>query len=117
MDLGVIKFPFGAGESQAFAAGAATHAIDITQSFTVLDFETTAMTGNKTINLTIDENVPAGATLLLKGKASGGARTITFGTGITDQVLTITQDKTVSAMYVYDGTNFLPAGTVRQNIA
>jgi hypothetical protein len=107
-----ILWPFGAGDSQALTATGA-QAITITDNFTVIDGVTTQATGNRTINLTIGSSVKPGARLLVKLK-SAATQTTTFGTGITDVVLTGVSGKTFTGGYTYDGTAFYPDGTIQQ---
>lgn len=103
-----IKWPFGALKTVALSATGA-QAITITGQMTVIDGVTTQATANRTINLTIKDNVEAGALIFIKNKTNG-TETTTYGTGITSAVTTGEAGKTITQLFVYDGTAFLAAG-------
>jgi hypothetical protein len=104
-----IKFPFGPATSVALSA-TGTQALTIDNMLTVVDGVTTQATGNRTLNLTIDANVSAGARMFVKSKTNGSETTI-FGTGMQGATITGTAGKTKCVEFVYDGTNFVEAGT------
>jgi len=100
-----VLFPIGQLQAPAYAA---TLAVAIKQFETFL--QPAALTGNATVNLTIDDQVTLGAKLHLKLSASGGARTVTLGTGFSDTPATIVVASTTTAYvsFVFDGTDFVP---------
>ena len=104
-----IKYPFGLADSKALSATGA-QAITIDDNLTVIDGVTTEATGNRTINLTIDAELKAGARILLKSKTNSTETTI-FGTGISSVTITGVAGKTKTQGFTYDGSNFLPEGT------
>jgi hypothetical protein len=99
-----IKYPFGAADLQQ-PTYAATLAVTITNNVTIID--PTILTGNLTINLTIDSEVGYGALILCELTATGTEVT-TFGTGFTSPTLTGVAGKTKCMMFMYDGTSFKP---------
>ena len=84
-------------------------AVTITSDVTIIDGVTTEATGNRTINLTINSNVRAGARLQVRNKTNG-TETLTHGTLITGPVITGSAGKTTSQSFTFDGTDFLPDG-------
>jgi hypothetical protein len=69
----------------------------------------TTLTGNATLDLTLDSDLKAGAMLNIKVKTTG-TETFTFGTGIDAPVVTGSAGKTWCQSFWYDGTIFLPCG-------
>jgi hypothetical protein len=104
-----IKFPFGNADVQALTADGA-QALTITDGLTIIDGVTTEATGNRTLNLTIDDDLPPGAMLFIQNKTNG-AETLIFGTGITGATLTGVAGKTFGLLAVYNGTVFIEAST------
>jgi hypothetical protein len=105
----IIKFPFGAATTVALSATGA-QAITVTNMLTIVNGVTTQATGNRTLNLTIDANLEAGARMFVKVKTAGTETTI-FGTGMQGATLTGASGKTKTFECIYDGTNFVEAGT------
>ena len=103
-----IKYPFGAAAVEALSA-TGLQAITINDALTLIDGVTTEASGNRTINLTIGDEVKVGAKVVVMTK-SAAAQTETMGTGITGPVRTGVAGKTIVAEYVYNGTAFLGAG-------
>ncbi|HBL73830.1 MAG: hypothetical protein A2W90_14635 [Bacteroidetes bacterium GWF2_42_66] len=68
------------------------------------------LTGNATLNLTINAQVTAGARLHLKLSADATARTLTLGTGFdaAAENIVVPANTTLFAAFEYDGTSFLP---------
>lgn len=91
---------------------AATLAVVVKQAETFL--QPAELTGNATINLTIDAQVTAGAKLHLKLDADASDRTVTLGTGFDAGMATIVVAKTKIAFvtFTFDGTAFVPAYSV-----
>ena len=107
-----IKYPFGLADSKTLSATGA-QALTIDDNMTVIDGVTTEATGNRTLNLTIDSEIKAGAKILLKSKTNATETTI-FGTGISSVTITGVAGKTKTQSFTFDGTNFLPDGTAVQ---
>ena len=99
-----IKYPFGLADSVALTATGA-QAITIIDTMTFIDGVTTEATGNRTLNLTIDASIKAGAMISLKTKTNGTETTV-FGTGMTGVTLTGEAGKIFDYLFVYDGTTF-----------
>jgi len=102
-----VLFPFHEKPTPAYAA---TLAVTVKQMETFL--QPGALTGNATINLTIDSQVTPGAKLHLKLTESAGTanRTVALGTGFDAAAadLTVNLSTTVFKTFVYDGTAFVP---------
>lgn len=103
----LIKAPFGAGTDLPITATGTT-AATITDQITSVGAITT-LTGNATLDLTLDTQLKAGAMLFLKVKTTG-TETFTFGTGIDAPVVTGVAGKTWTQGFWYDGAAFLPMG-------
>jgi len=99
-----ISYPFGEADLQQ-PDYAATLEVTISNQLTILDPAT--LTGNMTINLTINQGVKAGALLLCELTATA-TEVSTFGTGFTSPTLTGVAGKTKVMMFMYDGTSFKP---------
>jgi hypothetical protein len=104
----IVKWPFGAVTSSALSATGA-QAVTIQNELTLIDGATTQATGNRTVNLTINAMVKAGAMIQANIK-SAAVETCTWGTGMTAPVMTGVAGKTKSVLFVYDGTTFKQAG-------
>lgn len=104
----IVKWPFGAATLLALVATGA-NAIEIVNSLTIVDGVAVAATGNRTINLTIDAGVEAGARLLVKTKSTG-TETLIPGTGMKGETITGVAGKTQVVEYVFDGTSFVQIG-------
>ncbi len=103
----LIKAPFGASTDLAIAATGTT-AVTISDQVTSVGTLTT-LTGNATLDLTLDSQLKVGAMLFIKVKTTA-AETFTFGTGIDAPVVTGSAGKTWTQGFWYDGTIFLPMG-------
>lgn len=109
-----IKYPWGAGEVIALTASGA-QAVTIKNTVTILDGVTTVATGERTINLTINSDVKAGAMILVKIKADTGVSNNTiFGTGMSGKITAMVSTKTQYVSFIYDGTNFIQCSAVFQ---
>ena len=104
-----VKFPWGAASIVPLTDTGA-QAVSINNDMTIIDGVTVAAAGNRTINLTVDSGVNAGAHLFIKSKTTGTETTI-FGTGMTGATITGAAGKTKTALFIYDGTSFIEAGT------
>jgi len=105
--MSLVKSPFGAGTTLTIEATGTT-AATITDQLTYVSTLPT-LTGNATLDLTLDSQLKAGAMLNLKVKTTA-TETFTFGTGIDAPVVTGVAGKTWTQSFWYDGTIFLPCG-------
>lgn len=106
--MSTIKHPWGAIDAQTIAADASDDAKTITNQVTYIT-TAAALTGNATLDLTIDSQVTAGAMIHLK-ITTNATETFTFGTGIDGPVVTGVAGKTWCQSFVYNGTTFYPCG-------
>lgn len=111
MEVEKINWPQGEADKQDLAY-LATQEVTIRNMMTILNFA--ILTGDTTLNLTIDSQVRKGARLLLKVPATASADDLTLGTGIDAPVIVGVAGKTKTQEFVYDGTRFVPAGAVVQ---
>jgi hypothetical protein len=107
-----VKFPFGEITTTALSA-TGDQAVTVDNLMTVIDGVTTQATGNRTINLTIPTDIPAGARIFCKLKTNG-TETTTFGTGCSAPTITGVAGKTKVVELIYDGTNFVAAAAALQ---
>jgi hypothetical protein len=106
----IIKWPFGPATVVALTATGA-QAIAVANDMTLVDGVTVAATGNRTLNLTVEANsVNAGARLFVQSK-TGGTETTIFGTAMKGATVTGAAGKTKCVEFIYDGTDFVEAGT------
>ena len=108
-----IKYPFGNADTSLSLTATGAQALTITSNFTIIDGVTTEATGNRTINLTIGDEVTAGAILIVQSKTNGTETTI-FGTNITSETITGVAGKTINQSFVYNGTAFVAMGADQQ---
>ncbi|GAF93646.1 unnamed protein product, partial [marine sediment metagenome] len=59
------------------------------------------------------EGIPLGSQLFVYSKTTGTEKTI-FGTGMVGVDITGVAGKTICALFIYDGTNFIQAGAQQQ---
>ena len=104
-----IRHPFGQADNVALTAAGA-QAITIDGDVTILDGVTVEATSNRTLNITVNSEIKAGAKIFLKTKTNGTETNI-YGTGIIAPTLTGVAGKTFTHAFTYDGVNFLPDGT------
>lgn len=107
-----LHFPFGEAETIALSATGA-QALTVNNWFTYVDGVTTEATGNRTLNLTLGDELKVGATLVLASKTNGTETTIS-GTGITGPTITGVAGKTKVWSYVYTGSAFVCTSTAVQ---
>lgn len=100
----LAMFPWNEKQTPAFAS---TLAVAVKQYETFL--QPGKLTGNTTINLTIDAQVKPGAKLYLKATADTSNRTVTYGTGFDDAIAndTVTANSSLQRGFVYDGNAFV----------
>lgn len=107
-----VKFPFGNATVLSMTASG-DQDFTITDNLTVVDGVTVEATAARTINLTINTEVPAGAMLLVQSKTNATEAT-NFGTSITSAALTGVAGKTINQLFIYNGTAFVAAGADQQ---
>lgn len=106
-----ISFPFGAADVKELAY-AAVQAVTIKNHMTILDFD--ILTGDTTLNLTIEPGVRDGARLLLKVPATLAGDDLALGTGIDGPAIVGVAGKTkTQAFTLFDGV-FYPDGAIVQ---
>jgi hypothetical protein len=114
MGLKAPKYPFGPATTLVLTSADATQALEIFNSKTVIDGKTNAAGSgvNRTINLTIGNNVEVGDRILLIVKTPA-TETTTLGTGFSAPVITGVAGETLTREYVYSsvtGTFVLSSG-------
>lgn len=107
----IINWPQGKADKQTLPY-AAVQPVTITNMFTILMFN--ILTGNTTLNLTIDSQVREGALLLVKIPATSNGNDVTLGSGIDAPNIVGVATKTKTQLFVYDGAVFVPAGAIVQ---
>lgn len=105
------RYPWGEADVQT-PAYAATIAVTVKNSMTILNFA--QLTGDATLNLTIDAELPVGAILQAKVPAQTDGFDLTLGTGIDGPAIVGVTGKTKTQGFIYDGTSFKPTGTAVQ---
>lgn len=105
-----VNYPFGAADhlQPPFAA---TLNVEVRNAKTIL--EPAILTGAMTLNITPSAELPKGAELICKIKATA-TETVTFGTGIDAPALVGVAGKTKVQAFVFDGTNFIAIGAFVQ---
>jgi len=100
-----VLFPWYEKQTPDYAA---TLAVTVKQRDSFL--QPAQLTGNMTINLTIDSQVTPGARLYLKVEADSTERTVTLGTGFDADAsdITVALSTVVCKTFVYDGTAYVP---------
>lgn len=109
MTPAIIKWPFGPATIVALTA-TGSQAIPIFNDLTIADGVTIIATGNRTLDLTVDPSVNAGARLFVKSKTTAVEAT-TFGTKMQGVAAVGVAGKTKTVEFIYDGINFVMAGT------
>lgn len=104
----IVKWPFGEASTVQLSASG-NQEIEINNELTIIDGVSTQATDDRTLNLTISEDVGVGAMIMVKAKTSATQATI-FGNGMTGPSLTGVAGKTKTALFVFDGTSFVMAG-------
>jgi hypothetical protein len=102
-----IKWPAGAASGFTMAATGAT-SITVSNDMTYMLAIPTA-TGNLTLHVTANSKLKAGAHLFVTVKTNG-TETTTFAGNIVGPVVTGVAGKTWTQLFIYNGTNFYPAG-------
>ena len=104
-----ILFPFGGATVKGLTATGA-QALFIENMLTIIDGSTIMATGNRTLNLSVDEKLKVGATIYIKLKTSA-TETTSFGTKMLGKDITGVLGKTKCTIFVFDGSNFIEMGT------
>ena len=106
-----IKHPFGGAEIIALTA-TGVQAIAIKNDYTVIDGVTVEATGNRTLNITVSDQITKeGRTpRLFVASKTDGVETTIFGTGITAPTITGVADKIKVQEFVYVLGSFHPVG-------
>lgn len=105
-----IRYPFGEADSQTLTS-ASTIAVSVTNSMTIA---TVSLDTDATINVTIDEDLPVGAQLVIIAASDGTARDITCGTNLTGPAIAGVISKTKVAHFVYNGSAFVATAAAVQ---
>ena len=105
--MGNVQWPAGVADLQE-PAYSATLAVTVTSRKTIL--KPAILTGDMTINVTVDEEVPVGAELVHIQAATASADDVTYGTAIDGPVLVGVAGKTKVTNFVYDGVSFKQTG-------
>lgn len=109
--LGVPSWPFGRPDRQS-PVYAATIAATITNGMTIID--PAILTGNATLNLTINSDLRDGAILQLKVKATSNSQNVTLGTGFLGAAIVGVAGKTQAQAFVLIDGVFIPMGAPTQ---
>ena len=107
-----IKYPMGAADQQSKAYAAVISAT-ILNHLTALVIA--QMTGNATVNLTVDSQMKVGAEVNIEVSADATSRTLTPGTGMRGNSVTVTANKSLLVCYYYNGTDFIHKSTTTLN--
>ena len=108
----MVQFPFGEADTQTLSA-TGDQDLTITNWFTYIDGVTTEATGNRTINVTVGDQIKVGARIVIANKTNG-TETMTYGTSITGVVQTGAAGKTHVTEFVYTGSAFVQTGADQQ---
>lgn len=108
----IVKWPFGPASKIAVVAGA-TMAATIKNSKTHITISEMGAAG--TLNLTLSDQLEAGATLKVKASADGTNRVLTLGTGLTGNAITVTASKSFEINFEFDGSTFVCLSSLVQN--
>jgi hypothetical protein len=104
----IIRFPMGNANTSALTATGA-QALTISDTLTIIDGVTVEATGNRTLNLTLADDLVIGSKIVVQSKTNGTETTI-FGTLMTGITITGVAGKTICNEFVFDGTTFLQSG-------
>lgn len=107
------SYPSGNADVKAQVPFASENNIEISNQETIIPMA--QLTGASTLDLTIDQDVRAGAQLLVTAGSDGTGRTLTFGTGFTAPAEVQTASKNYAFSFKYDGSTFILVGAVQLN--
>ena len=108
----IAKWPFGAAMIILLVAAGA-QAIEIGNTLTILDGESVVSTGDRTLNLSIANDVEPGARLIVKNKTTG-TESLIPGEGMRGTTVSGVAGKTKVVEYVYDGKKFIQTAAAVQ---
>lgn len=100
-----VKFPFGAPNELTLSASG-DQDLTIVDMLTIVDGSTTVSTADRTINITLDDDLEVGAKLFMKFTFTS-TETVIFGDNITGTTITGVADKTITRTATYDGSVFM----------
>ena len=107
-----IRQPFNIiPKTEVLAGDAALPEVAIEKSITYVEIIDEPMGAARTLNLNTAK-ADTNDILIVRAKAAGGTRELTFGTGITADNLSVGDGDTKSLMFVFNGTEFVPGGAV-----
>lgn len=109
----IAKWPFGAVTIILLELTAGVNEIEIINNLTIIDGEDVVSTGNRTLNLSISNDVEPGARLIVKNKTTG-TESLIPGEGMRGTTVSGVAGKTKVVEYVYDGTNFIQTAAAVQ---
>ncbi len=100
-----VLFPFFEKQEPVFGV---VIAVDVAQMDSFI--QPGELTGNVTVDLTVDERVTCGAKVHLKLVADAVERTVTLGAGFdaAAAAIVVAADATVFKSFVFDGTTYVP---------
>ena len=99
-----VEVVFPTSEKQVLAGDVTIDAL-VERSTTIIDLG--ELTAAGTLDLTIGSDVPVGAILTVKAQSDATARDLTFGTGMIGPVMAGVISKTKTALFIFDGVNFV----------
>ena len=100
-----VLYPWGAASTflVAFAASMSLGE-DVCNNRSIAEVE--QMTGDGTLDLTLDDELRTGAEIFLKVSADGTQRTLTLGTGTDGSTVVVPANETVNVHLYFDGNQF-----------
>jgi len=104
-----VRSPFGQADETLALTATGAQAITVTDQLTLVDGGTVPATGARTINVTLGDDLQAGAMLIIQSKSDATEDNI-FGTNITGPTVAGVAGKTMNFLFVYNGTAFVQAG-------
>jgi hypothetical protein len=99
-----VKYPFGPADEIVLSATGA-QALTIVDNLTLIDGVTNIATGARTLDLTLDADLPKGAKLAIRTKTTAVENTV-FGTGIAGTTYAGVAGKTITRTATFDGVEF-----------
>jgi hypothetical protein len=104
--LGVPSWPWGYADEPTALAYAATQPYTVTNNMTILNFAT--LTGNTTLNLTINPDLRDGAVLFLSIPATANGDNLALGSGIVGPAIVGVAGKIKNQTFILVGGIFTP---------
>jgi hypothetical protein len=99
-----VRYPFGPADEKVLTATGA-QALTIVDGLTLVDGVSVPATAERTLNLTLDADLPKGARLVIRTKTDATENTV-FGTGITGTTYAGVLGKTLTRTATFDGVEF-----------